>query len=259
MGKASNGESGFTSYERRKRYRHRDNKNNQRDFMDQLGNRLGYKEINAWYGVTKKVFTKWDFLLNEYGGSPSKLVTTVYDTHQWRQSRFNTHMPNGYWENKDNQRDFMDQLGRRLGCKEINAWYGVTQKQIYENGGVSLLNKYGWSRSKLVMAVYDTLQWQQSHFNTQQGYWNNKNNQRDFMDQLGNRLEYKEINAWHTVTAKQIHENGGVTLLNKYGNSPSKLVMAVYDTHQWQQSRFNTPWILGKQRQSKRLYGSIRK
>ena len=144
------------------------------------------------------------------------------------------------WDNKNIQREFMDQLGNRLGYGEINAWYTITQKQIHQNGGVSLLNKYGGSPSKLVMAVYVTHQWQQSRFNTQHGYWNNKNNQRDFMDQLGNTLRYKEINAWYTVTQKRIDENGGVTLLvNKYGGSPSKLVMAVYDTHQWQQSRFN--------------------
>ena len=100
------------------------------------------------------------------------------------------------------------------------------------------MNKYGGSPSKLVMAVYDTHQWKQSHFNTQPGYWNNKDNQRNFMDWLGNQLGFKEMDDWYGVTVKQIHENGGVTLLNKYGSSPSKLVMAVYDTHQWSKDKF---------------------
>ena len=185
------------------------------------------KQIHENGGVT---------LLNKYGGSPSKLVMAVYDNHQWQQSRFNTQP--GYWNNKDNQRNFMDQLGNRLGFKEMDDWYGITAKQIHENGGVTLLNKYGRSPSKLVMAVYDNHQWQQSRFNTQHGYWNNKDNQRDFMDQLGNRLGFKEMDAWYGITQKQLHENGGVTLLNKYGGSPSKLVMAVYDNHQWNESRF---------------------
>ena len=75
------------------------------------------------------------------------------------------------------------------------------------------MNKYGGSPSKLVMAVYDTHQWKQSRFNTQPGYWNNKNNQRNFMDWLGNQLGFKEMDDWYGVTIKQIHENGGVTLL----------------------------------------------
>ena len=144
---------------------------------------------------------------------PFKLVMAVYDTHQWQQSRFNTQ--HGYWDNKNNQRDFMDQLGNRLGYIKMNAWYGVTVKRFHKNRGVTLLHKYGDSPSKLVMTVYNSHQWQQSRFNTQQGYWDNKNNQRDFMDQLGNRLGYKEINAWYGVTFKQVDENGGVTLLNK--------------------------------------------
>ena len=88
------------------------------------------------------------------------------------------------------------------------------------------------------MAVYDTHQWQQSHFNTQHGYWDNKNNQRDFMDQLGQILQFKEMNAYYGVAAKQVYENGGMSLLNKHRNSLSKLVMVVYNTHQWQQSLF---------------------
>ena len=93
------------------------------------------------------------------------------------------------------------------------------------------------------------IQGKQSHFNTQHGYWDNKNNQRDFMDQFGNRLGYKEMNAWYGVTFDLFHENGGISFLNKYGNSPSKLVMVVYDTHQWQQSHFNKQHGYWKQRQ----------
>ena len=88
----------------------------------------------------------------------------------------------------------------------------------------------------------------QSRFNIQQGFWKNKKNQRDFMDQLGNRLGYKEINAWYGITKKTLARWD--ILLDKYGDSPSKLVMTVYDTHQWQQSHFNA---------TKRLYGSMKK
>ena len=165
-------------------------------------------------------------------------MTNLVSSSRSQTSRFT--VQHGYWNNKDNQRDFLDWFGNQLGFKEMDDWYGITEKQILENGGVTLLNKYGESPSKLVMAVYDTHQWQQSRFNTQHGYWNNKDNQRDFMDQLGNQLGFKEMDDWYGITQKQLHENGGVTLLDKYGGSPSKLVMAVYDNHQWQQSRFNT-------------------
>ena len=176
-------------------------------------------------------------------------------SHQWQQSHFNTQY--GYWNNKNNQRDFMDQLGNRLKYKEMNAWYGVAIKQIDENGGVTLLNKYGGSPSKLVMAVYDTHQWQQSHFNTQHGYRNNKDNQRDFMDQLGYRLGYKVMKDWYGITKKILAKWD--ILLDMYGNSPSKLVMTVYDTYQWQQSHFNTHYGYWNNKNNQRPYRSIRK
>ena len=46
---------------------------------------------------------------------------------------------------------FMDWLGEELGFKEMEDWYRISKKDITQKGGVSLLNKYGCSPSKLVL------------------------------------------------------------------------------------------------------------
>ena len=44
-----------------------------------------------------------------------------------------------WWENRDNQREFLDNLGEQLGFKKMENWYNITVKQIIENKGGSLL------------------------------------------------------------------------------------------------------------------------
>ncbi len=60
------------------------------------------------------------------------------------------------------------------------------------------------------------------------------------MDWLGNQLGYKQMDDWYNIRAEKIGENKGWSVLRKYGGSPSKLVMSVYNNHQWEQSNFNT-------------------
>jgi hypothetical protein len=41
------------------------------------------------------------------------------------------------------------------------------------------------------------------------------------------------LEDWYKISRDNIEKNGGSTLLSKYGNSPCKLVMALYPNHQW--------------------------
>ena len=56
-----------------------------------------------------------------------------------------------------------------------------------------------------------------------------RENQRNFLDEFGKQLGFKQMNDWYNITSKKIIENGGSGLLNKYGNSPSKLIMSIYE------------------------------
>ena len=46
------------------------------------------------------------------------------------------------WNSKKvSERNLMDWLGNQLGFKEMDDWYGVTVKQIHENGGSGLFEQ----------------------------------------------------------------------------------------------------------------------
>ena len=96
----------------------------------------------------------------KYGGSPSKLVMTVYDTHQWDKMRFRLSgsKERNYWEDKENRIVAVRNLGKKLKIKEISDWYRISQSQMEEIEGVSgLLNKY--PLEKLLPETYPHHQW----------------------------------------------------------------------------------------------------
>src|ERR1700722_3211815 len=144
--------------------------------------------------------------------------------------------------NKINEGNFLNELGKQLEFNKMNDWYNITACDIINGGGSGLLNKYGNSPSKLIMSIYSNHEWKQSNFNKQIGYWDNEENQLKFLNELGKQLEFNQMNDWYNITVKDINENGGSGLLDKYGNSPSKLIMSIYSNHEWKQFNFNTKW-----------------
>jgi hypothetical protein len=65
------------------------------------------------------------------------------------------------------------------------------------------------------------------------GYWNKYENRRTFLDRLGKQLGFQNMNDWYRIAFKDIKENGGISLLHKYDDSPSKVLLSIYPEHIW--------------------------
>jgi hypothetical protein len=213
------------------------NKNFQREFLDRLGEELGFESLEDWYSITARQISSYGGagLLFQYGASPSKLIMSIYEDFPWQKSRF--YSPQN-WEDKSSVNDFVRGLYKQLGLKSMDDWYGVTKRQILQNRGGSLLLKYENSLPNLLRSVYSNHCWKENFF-TLKGYWELWDHQKDFMDQLGKELGYLDMSDWYKITAIQIRERGGGTLLAKYANSPFKLVTSVYSNHRWKED-FNS-------------------
>ncbi len=48
----------------------------------------------------------------------------------------------------------MNELGKKLNIRDYEGWYSVTTKMIEDYGGVGLLDKYNWSRKRLLQSVF---------------------------------------------------------------------------------------------------------
>lgn len=201
---------------------------NRKDFFDRLGNGLDFKSLEDFYKIRIEDLKKCggNVLFERlYDNLLLRAFEDVYPHHIWHEWRFLNNNRMECWNHDENQKDFLDELGKQLGFKTFRDWYNISTVEIIKNGGNGLLSKYGKSSAKLVMSVYSKHKWKHINFN---GYWNNNERRRDFLDSLGKQLGYKKIEDWNRITKKIIRKNGGKNLLTKYGESPIKLIGSTY-------------------------------
>ncbi len=63
-------------------------------------------------------------------------------------------MSRGSWRVVSRQRDFMDDLARKLNITNNADWYQITNGTLKQHGLATLLKNYNGSFSKLLKAVY---------------------------------------------------------------------------------------------------------
>src|SRR5262249_47813955 len=138
---------------------------------------------------------------------------SVYNSHKWEKSQFSTIQ--GYWDSQEYQRNFVDELGNQLGFKQMDDWYNIVQKDIMENGGCGLLNRYGGSPPKLIMSVYGYYRWNRDNFHVRspcklpkrhQTYWDNKDNRLALISNLTKELKITDLSDWYRISWNQIQE-----------------------------------------------------
>ncbi len=66
--------------------------------------------------------------------------------------------------------------------------------------------------------MYSEYEWQPHKFKTSRGYWKDKNNHKQFFDQLAKDWNFQSMDDWYKVTVHDVYDHGGSTLLNKYYN-----------------------------------------
>jgi uncharacterized radical SAM superfamily Fe-S cluster-containing enzyme len=66
-------------------------------------------------------------LLRKYNASPSLLLSSVYSDYNWLPWKF-TVCPQHYWDDKKNQRKFMDWAANELKINEMSDWYNASFK-----------------------------------------------------------------------------------------------------------------------------------
>lgn len=54
---------------------------------------------------------------------------------------------------------------------------------------------------------------------------------------LSDKLGYKRMEDWYNISNKDFKEHGGASLVVKY-KSPSKLLMEIYNEHNWHPWKF---------------------
>eukprot|EP01118_Nematostelium_gracile_P007654 TRINITY_DN2498_c0_g1_i1.p1 TRINITY_DN2498_c0_g1~~TRINITY_DN2498_c0_g1_i1.p1 ORF type:complete len:323 (-),score=51.17 TRINITY_DN2498_c0_g1_i1:3-971(-) len=210
----------------------------QREYMEYLGKELKITEMKDWYNITQLQIQKHGGagLLNKYNGSPSKMIMSLLTDHPWSLWQF-SRIQTCTWNDIQMQREFMKHLSTELGIRNMEDWYYIMPTQICKHGGAGLLNKYNGSPSRMIMSLLTDHKWKSNQFQ-ERTIWKNTETQREFVENLTNKLKLTKTSDWYDVTQAQIIEKGGAGLLMKYQNSPSKMITSILSGHIWDLQKF---------------------
>lgn len=133
------------------------------------------------------------------------------------------------WKERQNQRAFFEALGRKLGLENHSDWGKVDIRTIEKHGGAGILRYYGRSMFKALKFLYPEKDWNIEWFSRYPPrFWNDKRNQREFLDKLAKELCIEEDRDWKGVTSSIVQENGGSALLNQYSGNLYRALQGAY-------------------------------
>ncbi|MHB1033206.1 MAG: hypothetical protein ACYC35_21330 [Pirellulales bacterium] len=148
-------------------------------------------------------------------------------------------MPQTFWRSLKNRRRYLAWLGKELGFRRWEDWYGVTTLDFQKRRGGALLLRYRSSVAATVMACFPEHDWKEWKFRKiPMRFWRDPRNCRRYLDWLGQRLGYKHLDDWYGVKARDFVRNYGRELLKGYRGSPAAVVVETIPRRQWHEWRF---------------------
>ena len=189
-----------------------ENKENVQNFLLELKEKYNLNTIDDWSSITQKhiqsngggtLLTKYSiFKLKCMACPEGKLI-------------FNDqYKPVGYWENKENIHNFLNEIKEKYNLNIPEDWNSITRKHILSNGGGTLLHKYSMHELKCMACPEGKLIFNNPPHPS--GYWENKENIHKFFSELAQKYNLNTPEDWNSLTTAHIQSNRGTQLLQKY-------------------------------------------
>jgi hypothetical protein len=143
--------------------------NNTEVWLPRFQERLGIATLEDWYRVQKRHVVEARDLpearryLRSHGDSVSKMVMSLFPSHDWQPWRF-PHAPRSWWQSNENQLRFLEWAASQLGIQGMEGWYQVSIQQLSSVGGAGLLHHYNRSMFRMLKSAFPGHVWQRYHF-----------------------------------------------------------------------------------------------
>ena len=139
-----------------------------------------------------------------------------------------------YWDLVENQRNYLDRLGRELNFKSKEDWYGIRREVVAQFGGEKILARFHGSPLKMVLSIYPEHSWTIWKFKAiDPSFWKEKCNLEQYLDWLGRELEIGDMSGWYKIKKEQVLKLGGSEFLSKYRGSLRRGLEDIYPHHSW--------------------------
>ena len=206
------GKSKFSKYSQKQAPGFWENKTNILHFLEEIKQKYNLNTPEDWNSIT------WEHIKSSGGWT----LSSKYSIYELKCmacpegiSIFNNpKQPSGYWENKTNILHFLEEIKQKYNVNTPDDWNSITRDHIQTSGGNTLLSKYSLFELKCMACPEG-----KSIFNNPKqasGYWENRNNVRQFLDEIKEKYNLNTPEDWNKVTINHIQSNRGSTLLTKY-------------------------------------------
>ena len=210
-------------------------------FLKQLFKLLGYTQTEDWYRASQEDFTSNEGrgLLPYYKGSHIRAIIDNFPKYPWLEWKFLS-VPQGFWGDVCNRRQYMNWLAHLLGYSKLEDWYKITAGDFQKNYGGGMLDlHFSNSPSKAVIDTFPEHKWYEWLFGSApQGYWQDKKHRLLYIYWLADLLGISKLSDWYAITGQRFRENSGSGFLDFFNNSPIRAITDCFPDYNWQIENF---------------------
>jgi hypothetical protein len=195
--------------------KHWDKEENVIKFLIFICQQLNYKFYEDWYKCSRTMIENFGGreIFNRYKNIVDLLNKIYKGRYEFLEWKFISTIP-GFWNNEDNCINYMKWLGKELGYTREEDWYQITSdilRKNYGNGMVNNSRKYAYyDILKKIYPEYNWLPWKFTRVSD--GFWDDINNQRKYMEWLFKKLNYINVEDWSKIGSEEIINNCGAML-----------------------------------------------
>ena len=208
---------------------HKISKNNIVNVKQNLQLNTGKKQRKKRVNSKLNTSSTPNFEINEYNHENNSKIDL---------SNLKTNSIKRYFEKIENQQQYIENLYKILELTSIEDWKQITRSKIIENKGKSLLKYYSFNLQTLFTTIYPNYPWKMEQKSTKENplqYFKSFENQKDFLDKIFTKFQFKTMDNWLNFSATKLKLNGGYSLLHSfYSNNFSLLLSTIYPNFPWQ-------------------------
>jgi hypothetical protein len=214
---------------------------NRRNYLLWLAHKLRFRWMEDLYRITHEDLKRHcgqGLAQLAWNASAIVGVQECFPEYDWKEWLFAC-APRNFWKDKANHRRYMDWLGRQLGYRRPEDWYGVSTRDFQQHKGGSFLLHYRSSVSEAVMSYLPDFDWKEWMFAlAPRAFWASRKNRHRYLKWLGEQLGYRHRTDWYSLKGDDFRRNFGGECLKHY-QSPAAAVQDLFPRQVWCEWKFS--------------------
>eukprot|EP00026_Physarum_polycephalum_P003771 Phypoly_transcript_03785.p1 GENE.Phypoly_transcript_03785~~Phypoly_transcript_03785.p1 ORF type:complete len:728 (+),score=112.28 Phypoly_transcript_03785:126-2309(+) len=219
---------------------------NKRNFFEFFARKREFDplDVDRWYLVSNqdiKDEKNGVSVLNTYGGSLSKALSSLFPSLKIDESKFhNTRFK--FWQEMENQKEFFINFAKlqRFDPLVPENWYNTNIYSVISvRGGTSILKMYNMSIAKALILLFPHISFEENRFACTDTHWKSVTNRRIFFENIAKKNQFDPLDTHNWYHLPISHFQEGDIFVNKfYNGSYTKALMDTFPDLPFEASKF---------------------